>query len=98
MPKRTAQLTELGALWLASNAVIPIVVITLLVVLLATPLLMNLPFDFNPTHLQDPNDESVKTFLELKNEPQTGANAIEIETPDSGSRTTRQSVFRHSRR
>jgi hypothetical protein len=35
---------------------IPIVVITLLVVLLATPLLMNLPFDFNPTHLQDPND------------------------------------------
>jgi uncharacterized protein len=61
---------------------IPIVVITLLVVLLATPLLMNLPFDFNPTHLQDPNDESVKTFLELKNEPQTGANAIEIETPD----------------
>jgi uncharacterized protein len=63
---------------------IPIVVITLLVVLLATPLLMNLPFDFNPTHLQDPNDESVKTFLELKNEPQTGANAIEIETPDLG--------------
>ena len=61
---------------------IPIVVITLLVVLLATPLLMNLPFDFNPTHLQDPNDEFVKTFLELKNEPQTGANAIEIETPD----------------
>jgi hopanoid biosynthesis associated RND transporter like protein HpnN len=61
---------------------IPIVVITLLVVLLATPLLMNLPFDFNPTHLQDPNDESVKTFLEFKNEPQTGANAIEIETPD----------------
>jgi predicted RND superfamily exporter protein len=61
---------------------IPIVVITILVVLLGTPLLANLPFDFNPTHLQDPNDKSVKTFLEVKGEPQAGANAIEIQAPD----------------
>jgi hopanoid biosynthesis associated RND transporter like protein HpnN len=61
---------------------IPIVVVTVLVVLGATPLLLYLPFDFNPTHLQDAKAESVKTYLELRSEPQTGANAIEIETPD----------------
>jgi uncharacterized protein len=61
---------------------IPIVVITILIVLAATPLLLHLPFDFNPTHLQDPKAESVKTYLELRSEPQTGANAIEIEAPD----------------
>jgi predicted RND superfamily exporter protein len=78
----------MGFAWLApvdrftARHRIPIVVITILVVLLWTPLLANLPFDFNPTHLQDPNDKSVKTFLEVKNEPQAGANAIEIEAPD----------------
>jgi hopanoid biosynthesis associated RND transporter like protein HpnN len=61
---------------------IPIVVITLLVVVLASPLLLFLPFDFNPLHLQDPKVESVATYLELKNDPQTGVNAIELEAPD----------------
>jgi hopanoid biosynthesis associated RND transporter like protein HpnN len=61
---------------------IPIVVITLLTVLAATPLLLYLPFDFDPTHLQDRNAESVKTYLELKRAPETGANAIEIEAAD----------------
>jgi hopanoid biosynthesis associated RND transporter like protein HpnN len=57
---------------------IPIVVITLLVVVLASPLLLFLPFDFNPMHLRSPKVESVATFLELKGDPQTGANAVEI--------------------
>jgi uncharacterized protein len=61
---------------------IPIVVITLLVVVLASPLLLFLPFDFNPLHLQNPKVESVATYLELKNDPQTGVNAIELEAPD----------------
>jgi uncharacterized protein len=61
---------------------IPIVAITILAVLLALPLLLHLPFDFNPTHLQNPGVQSVKTYLELRNDPQTGANAIEIEAPD----------------
>ena len=60
----------------------PIVVITILVVMLASPLLLSLPFDFNPLHLQDPKAESVATYLELRNDPQTGANAIELEAPD----------------
>jgi hopanoid biosynthesis associated RND transporter like protein HpnN len=61
---------------------IPIVVITILVVVLASPLLLFLPFDFNPIHLQDPKVASVATYLELKSDPQTGANAIELEAPD----------------
>jgi hopanoid biosynthesis associated RND transporter like protein HpnN len=61
---------------------IPIVVITILVVVLASPLLLFLPFDFNPIHLQDPKVVSVATYLELKSDPQTGANAIELEAPD----------------
>jgi hopanoid biosynthesis associated RND transporter like protein HpnN len=61
---------------------IPIVVITILVVVFASPLLLFLPFDFNPIHLQDPKVESVATYLELKSDPQTGANAIELEGPD----------------
>ena len=82
------ELHPMGFSWLApvdrftARHRIPIVVITLLIVLAGTPLLLHLPFDFNPTHLQDPKTESVKTYLELKSEPQTGANAIEIEAPD----------------
>lgn len=63
---------------------IPVVAITLGVVLLASPLLLFLPFDFNPLHLQNPNSEAVATFLELRRDPQTGANAIEIMVPDLG--------------
>ena len=61
---------------------IPVVVIIILVVVLASPLLFWLQFDFNPLHLQSPKVESVATFLELRKNPQTGANAIEIEAPD----------------
>ena len=61
---------------------IAVVVIIILVVVLASPLLFWLQFDFNPLHLQSPKVESVATFLELRKNPQTGANAIEIEAPD----------------
>jgi uncharacterized protein len=58
------------------------VAVTLGVVLLASPLLLRLPFDFNPVHLQNPRAEPVATFLELRRDPQTGANAAEIVKPD----------------
>lgn len=61
---------------------IPVVAGTILVVVLASPSLLVLPFDFNPLHLQDPNVQSVATYLELRTDPQTGANAIEIVAPD----------------
>jgi uncharacterized protein len=63
---------------------LPIVGGTLAVVLLASPLLLFLPFDFNPLHLQNPKEEAVATFLELRRDPQTGANAIEIMATDLG--------------
>ena len=61
-----------------------VVVTTLVAVVLAAPLLWFLPFDFNPLHLRDPDGESVKTFLELRKDPETGANAIEIMAPNLG--------------
>jgi uncharacterized protein len=63
---------------------IPVIVTTLLLVVLASPLLLYLPFDFNPLHLRNPEVESVATFLELRKDPQTGANAIEIVAPNLG--------------
>jgi hopanoid biosynthesis associated RND transporter like protein HpnN len=61
---------------------IPIVVLTILAVALASPLLLRLPFDFNPLHLRSPKVESVATFLELRKDPQTGANSVEIMKPN----------------
>jgi uncharacterized protein len=57
---------------------IPVVAGTLAAVLLASPLLLRLPFDFNPLHLQDPKDPAVATFLKLSKLPEAGANAIDI--------------------
>jgi hopanoid biosynthesis associated RND transporter like protein HpnN len=62
---------------------IPVIVTTLLLVVLASPLLLFLPFDFNPLHLRNPKAASVATFLELRRDPQTGANAIEIMAANS---------------
>jgi hypothetical protein len=61
---------------------IPVVVITILLVVIASPLLILLPFDFNPLHLRNPKVESVATFLELRKDPRTGPNAVEIMTLD----------------
>jgi hopanoid biosynthesis associated RND transporter like protein HpnN len=63
---------------------IPVVVGTLAAVLLASPLLLRLPFDFNPLHLQDPKAEAVATYLELRRDPQTGANAIDLTAASPG--------------
>src|SRR6202048_336337 len=63
---------------------IPVIVTTLLLVVFASPLLLFLPFDFNPLHLRNPQAASVATFLALRKDPQTGANAIEIMGANSG--------------
>src|SRR5262245_17831673 len=57
---------------------IVVVALTVLVVLFFSPLLLFLPFDFNPLHLRSPKVESVATFLELRKDPQTEVNEIEI--------------------
>jgi len=54
---------------------------TILVVLAGTPLLLHLPFDFNPVNLQSPNAASVVTYRELQHDPETSGNDAEIMTP-----------------
>ena len=55
---------------------------TVLAVVLAAPLLWFLPFDFNPLHLRNPKAPAVATFLELRRDPRTGANAIDLLAPN----------------
>ena len=61
---------------------VPIVGTTLAIVALASPLLAFLSFDFNPLHVSDPKAPSVATYLDLRRDVQTGANAIEIVASD----------------
>ena len=42
------------------------------------PLLYFLEFDFNPMNLRNPNVESIATFLDLRNDPYTGVNAVNV--------------------
>ena len=62
---------------------IPIIVGTAVISLGGLPLLYYLQFDFNPMNLRSPKVESVATFLELRTDPNTGANAIDVLTPTS---------------
>src|SRR5262249_32898348 len=40
-----------------------------------------LQFDFNPMNLRSPGAESIATYLDLKNDPATGTNAIDVLAP-----------------
>ncbi len=57
-----------------------IIVGTLLVAVAGLPLLYFLRFDFNPINLRSPKVESIATFLDLRKDPNTGANAINVLT------------------
>jgi uncharacterized protein len=46
------------------------------------PLLYYLQFDFNPINLRSPKVESIATFLDLRRDPITGANAISVLAPN----------------
>jgi uncharacterized protein len=61
---------------------VPVVAATIIAVLLASPLLLFLRFDFEPLHLQSTNVQAVATYLELRGDPRTGASAIDIMAPD----------------
>ena len=60
---------------------VPILVITAIVILGASPLLYWLRFDFNPMNLRNPKVESVATYLELEKDQQGGSNNIEAIEP-----------------
>jgi hopanoid biosynthesis associated RND transporter like protein HpnN len=78
---------SLGCRWLApidhftEQHRIPIVIATILIVLGGLPLLPHLQFDFNLINLRNPKTESVATYLDLRNDPATGASAIDVLAP-----------------
>ena len=78
----------LGFAWLApvdrfmERQRIPIIIGVALVSLGGLPLLYYLQFDFNPINLRNPRVESIATFLDLRRDPITGANAISVLAPD----------------
>jgi hopanoid biosynthesis associated RND transporter like protein HpnN len=55
---------------------------TLGVVILASPLLFFLHFDFNTLHLMNPKSPPVAAFLELRRDPAAAANAIDVVAPN----------------
>jgi hopanoid biosynthesis associated RND transporter like protein HpnN len=59
---------------------IPIIVGTLVLAVGGLPLLYFMKFDFNPINLRNPHVESIATFLDLRKDPNTGANAINVLT------------------
>jgi hopanoid biosynthesis associated RND transporter like protein HpnN len=59
----------------------PIIVGTLGTAIAGLPLLYFLQFDFNPMNLRSPRVESIATYLDLRRDPQTGANAVHVLTP-----------------
>jgi hopanoid biosynthesis associated RND transporter like protein HpnN len=59
---------------------IPIVVGTLALAVAGLPFLYFMKFDFNPMNLRNPQVESIATYLDLRKDPNTGANAIDVLT------------------
>ena len=53
---------------------------TIFIAVAGLPLLYFLQFDFNPINLRSPKVESIATFLDLRKDPNTGANAINVMT------------------
>jgi hopanoid biosynthesis associated RND transporter like protein HpnN len=58
-----------------------ILIVTAAVVISGLPLLFWLRFDFNPINLRNPKTEAVATYLELKYDPDSGANDIQVLEP-----------------
>ncbi|MEW6642197.1 MAG: MMPL family transporter [Pseudomonadota bacterium] len=66
--------------FLAHNRV-PIVAGTLIVAVAGLPLLYFLHFDFNPINLRSKKVESIATYLDLRRDPNTGTNAVDMIVP-----------------
>ena len=79
--------SELGYRWLApvddylARRRVPIIVGTLAVVALASPSLLRLSFDNNPIDLQSPKSEAIAAYLDLRRDPSSGVDAIEVLAP-----------------
>jgi uncharacterized protein len=60
---------------------IAVVIATIGIVAAASPLLLHLPFDFNPVDLLSPTSPAVVTYRQLQNDPETSASEAEILAP-----------------
>jgi uncharacterized protein len=60
---------------------IPVIVGTLAVALLGSPLLYYLTFDFDPIHLRSTKTESISTLLDLGADSRAGVNSVNIILP-----------------
>jgi hypothetical protein len=58
-----------------------IVVVTLSIALLGSPLLYFVQFDFNPINLRNPNSESIATYLDLRRDPNADTNTADVVAP-----------------
>jgi hypothetical protein len=59
---------------------VPVIVGTLALAVLGSPLLYYLTFDFDPIHLRSPETESISTFLYLGNDARAGINSVNVVT------------------
>jgi uncharacterized protein len=59
---------------------VPVIVGTLAVAAVGSPLLYYLTFDFDPIHLRSPETESISTLLDLDGDPRTGVNSANVVT------------------
>ena len=60
---------------------VPVIVGTVAVAVIGSPLLYYLTFDFDPIHLRSPGTESISTLLDLSGDPRLGINSINIIMP-----------------
>jgi hopanoid biosynthesis associated RND transporter like protein HpnN len=60
---------------------VPVVIGTVAIAVVGSPLLYFLTFDFDPIHLRSPAVESVATYLELRGDPRAGINSISVIVP-----------------
>ena len=60
---------------------VPVIGGTVGIAVLGLPLLYYLHFDFDPIHLRSPKVESVATYLDLRSDPNTGINAVNVVMP-----------------
>jgi hopanoid biosynthesis associated RND transporter like protein HpnN len=60
---------------------VPVIVGTVAIAVLGSPLLYFLTFDFDPIHLRSPDTESISTLLDLGADPRVGINSINVVTP-----------------
>ena len=67
--------------WFLQRFRVPVIVGTVAVAVLGSPLLYYLSFDFDPIHLRSHTTESIATLLDLGNDPRVGINSVNVVLP-----------------